>query len=340
MARKKTETPVALKRENELTGMIVEVKGVHFFVQVEDGDFYCCKTFRGTVSENHDSTLAVVGDVVNIKPTNPGEGEEIGEGLIMRVIERRMKLCRKRNRRTNRSGEAEHVLASNIDQLIIVASATMPPLRAGLIDRYLAYAESENLEAIIVVNKIDLEDDMEALHEELSGYQEIGYEVMFVSAVTGKGIGPLREKLMGKTSVLSGHSGVGKSALINALMGSDELATGEVSHKNLKGAHTTSNAIMMTIPGKKKKGETSPRQGFVIDTPGIREFALSGIDKLDLRDCFVEFRKYTPDCGFATCTHTNEPNCAVIAAVEAEKIRVERYESYLALYDSLEESSF
>lgn len=338
MAKKKPEKQRA--GEHELTGTIVEGRGVHFFVRAQNGDVFCCKTFRGTVSENADSTLAAVGDVVYIKPTNPAEGEQLGEGLITRVTERRMKLCRKRDRRTNRSGEVEHVLASNIDQLVIVASPVMPPLRTGLIDRYLAYAESENLDAIIVINKIDLEEDMDALHEELAVYEELGYDVLFVSAMTGKGIAELRKKLMGKTSVLSGHSGVGKSALINKLLGEEELETGEVSHKNLKGAHTTSNAVMLTVEGKRKRGETSPEYGFVIDTPGIREFALSGIDRDNLRHFFIEFRKYAPDCEYSSCTHTIEPNCAVIDAVEAGKITVERYESYLAIYGSLEDSSF
>lgn len=329
MARPKKSNANRVKSD-EQSGIIFEGKGMHYLVQASDGEFYNCRTLRSTVSENPDATLAVVGDSVTLKPTLAPDEENYGEGVITKVFERRMKLARKRNRKTNRSGEAEHVMASNIEQLVIVSSVAMPPIRLGLIDRYLAFAESEGLDALIVINKMDLEHS-----EELAGdveiYRSLGYKSLLLSSVTGMGMDELRRELQQKISVFTGHSGVGKSALISALTG-EELRIGEVSQKSLRGAHTTSNAIMLSVPGK-----TKDDAGFVIDTPGIREFALTGIDPLDLRHFFIEFQNFAPDCGFSSCSHTIEPNCAVRSAYQNGEIFPTRYESYLAIYSTLDE---
>lgn len=311
--------------ESDLRGVIFEARGAYYLVRTPEGDAYTCKTLRTTLTDNPNSTLAVVGDRVRFRALEERNDVALHNGIITFVEKRRTALSRHRERRRNRSGETEHVIASNIDQLVIVTSVIEPPFRPKLIDRYLAFAEFERLAPLLVLNKIDL--DAEHLAPLLlEPYCKLGYDALALSAHTGDGIERLREKLIGKTSVFSGHSGVGKSTLINALTGSD-LPTGELSEKTGKGAHTTSNAVMLIV-----SCPDSNEQGYVIDTPGIREFSLDGIAKEELRHLFVEFRRYASDCAFASCTHTTEPDCAVLAAVERGEISASRYESYLTLF--------
>lgn len=316
--------------ESDRHGIIYEARGPYYLVHTPQGETYTCKTLRTTLTENPNSTLAVVGDRVRFRPLEERNGVALHNGIITFIEKRRSTLSRNRERRRNRSGETEHVMASNIDQLVIVTSITDPPFRAKLVDRYLAFAESERLKAIIVLNKIDL--DTENLAPSLLKlYNELGYDTLLLSAQTGEGIAQLREKLIGRTSVLSGHSGVGKTTLINKLTGSD-LPIGELSEKTRKGAHTTSNAIMLVV----SKPDSS-EYGYVIDTPGIREFSLEGIAQEELRHLFIEFRKYAPNCAFSSCTHITEPDCAVRAAMERGDISPMRYESYLTLFAEAQE---
>ncbi len=326
-----------LRRKNFVTfddsdwhGVIYEVRGPYYLVHTPQGETYTCKTLRTTLTENPNSTLAVVGDRVRFRPLEERNDVALHNGIITFIEKRRSALSRNRERRRNRSGETEHVIASNIDQLVIITSITDPPFRPKLVDRYLAFAEFERLTALLVLNKIDL--DTEHLAPSLLKlYNELGYDTLAVSAQTGEGIEQLRQKLIGKTSVLSGHSGVGKTTLINQLTGSS-LPTGELSEKTRKGAHTTSNAIMLVVSQPHSGG-----YGYVIDTPGIREFSLDGIAQEELRHLFVEFKKYAPNCAFSSCTHTTEPDCAVRAAVERGDISPMRYESYLTLFAEAQE---
>ncbi len=306
--------------------------GTHYVVRADSGEYYKCKTIKSTQTENPEATLVVVGDIVLFRPFPDELGDDLPEGIIHKVLERKMRLARKRNRKTNRSGEVEHVLASNIDQLVIVASGAEPPLRKGLIDRYLAFAEAEGLQVLIVVNKLDLVG-LQELDEQLQIYVDLGYRVLTVSATKKANIDQLRETLKGKISVLSGHSGVGKSSLINALIKDADLKTGELSQKSLKGAHVTSGATMLEITGSK-----ASHSGFVIDTPGIREFALIDIDRQNLRHYFIEFNRFTNACKYTSCLHINEPGCAVKQAVEDGEIDPERYTNYISIFETLEEN--
>jgi len=216
--------------ENDWHGVIYGVQGPYYLVHTPQGETYTCKTLRTTLSENPNSTLAVVGDRVRFRPLEERNDVALHNGIITFVEKRRSVLSRNRERRRNRSGETEHVIASNIDQLVIVTSITDPPFRPKLVDRYLAFAEFERLAALLVLNKVDL--DAEHLAPSLLKlYNELGYDTLAISAKTGEGIEQLRSKLIGKTSVLSGHSGVGKTTLINQLTGSS-LPTGELSEKN------------------------------------------------------------------------------------------------------------
>jgi len=308
----------------DLEGIVVECKGRAITVETDDGE-YICKTYRSTVSENPDSTLVVVGDRVVIKPIVQPTQTTSGEGLIQEVKARQTKLCRSRERGANRSGELEHVIASNIDTLFVVSSIAEPQFRIRLVDRYLAYAEYERITPILIVNKIDLAKPGE-LEEMINLYAPLGYEVMGVSAEKNIGLERLKAKIIGKTVVFSGPSGVGKTTLVNRLTGLN-LPVGEVSEKTLKGLHTTTFAKRIKVTND--SGET----GFVIDTPGIREYGLAFIPREELRHCFVEFRKFAPHCRFPSCTHTNEPDCAVLKAVERGEIAASRYDSYRAIFE-------
>ncbi len=308
----------------ELEGIVFACRGLAITVRTDDGD-YLCKTYRSTVSENPESTLVVVGDEVVVKPVVQPIENALGEGLIQRVKARRTKLCRSRERETNRSRELEHVIASNIDQLFIVSSVAEPEFRSGLVDRYLAYAEYERITPILIVNKIDLAEPNE-LTDIRRRYASLNYEVVMVSAKQGVGLDILKTKMMGKTSVFSGHSGVGKTTLVNQLTGMN-MPVGDVSEKTMKGLHTTSFATMIEVKGEHDE------LGYVIDTPGIREYGLTFIPREELRHCFIEFRKFAPYCRFPSCLHTHEPDCAVLQAVERGEIATSRYESYLAIFE-------
>ncbi|MBC8043413.1 MAG: ribosome small subunit-dependent GTPase A [Rhizobacter sp.] len=315
-------------------GTVIEVRGARFLIRTATAEGkvknLLAKTYRNTFSENPDSTLVAVGDRVGFKRmSNESEGDmRIGEGLITFVELRRTKLSRTSGTSTE-SEQVEHIIASNVDQVIAVASATNPLLKRRLIDRYIVTAELQSLPVVIVVNKIDLVEAAEVV-ELMRPYGVLGYTVLFISAEDLTGLDDLREVFMGKTSVLSGHSGVGKSTIVNRLLGSEVMPVGEVSLKTLKGSHTTSNAAMLELP----LGGGVP--SYLIDTPGIRELGLWNITAENLSRGFIEFKAFESQCEYIACTHVDEPNCAVINAAERGEIDTERYESYLAIRSSLE----
>jgi ribosome biogenesis GTPase len=214
-----------------------------------------------------------------------------------------------------RNPRNERPLAANVDIVVIVASVHSPPLRTGLIDRYLIATQNGGMTPVVVVNKIDLLQNEQEL-DELKAYQDIGVPVVLCSTCDGRGLEELRKLLEGKTCVFTGHSGVGKSSLANALMPALELRTGEVEYK---GRHTTTTSSLHELPGGTR----------IIDTPGIREFGLFGVDAKDLRHFFPEFEPYAAHCNFNDCTHTHEPVCAVRDA------NLPRYGAYLRIYGSL-----
>jgi ribosome biogenesis GTPase len=307
-------------------GLVTEVSGASYIVIADDGTEFRARTFPGTKADNGDTSLVVVGDRVELKLIETGTA--LSEAVIIFVHPRRSALTRKRDVRRNRSKEKTQVIAANIDQLVVVVSAYEPLLNTRLIDRYLVFAESEKLETIIVVNKMDLEDSTET-SELMKPYKALGYTVFYTSAEKKRGMKSLKKALAGKLSAFSGHSGVGKSTLINQLFGYERLKTGETNWKTGKGLHTTSNSVMLLLPGG----------GYIIDTPGIREFNLADITRENLRFYFKEFLAFMHECAFSSCTHTVEPGCAILGAVESGRIDSDRYESYLAIYESTDRDS-
>lgn len=225
-----------------------------------------------------------------------------------------------------RGERLEQVIAANIDNLFVVSSVAMPKFNNKLVDRIIVAGESSHLNIQLVINKTDLgQDDEMAAWIDL--YRSIGYNVIPSSIVTGEGIEEIMNILSGKKNLFWGHSGVGKSSLLNKMFPYLNFRVGEISSFTQKGKHTTVTSILTR----------TAEETYVIDTPGIREIAPYGINKESLGHYFIEFAPYIENCRFNTCTHYHEPGCAVIEAVENEDIPVERYESYIYLLENIEE---
>jgi len=250
-------------------------------------------------------------------------------GVITKIEERRNHLSRKlpKVRGASYRGERlEQVIAANIDNVIIITSVTSPEFNNRVLDRFLAAVESSHLKVIIVMNKIDL-DETGISADWKNLYEGIGYRFILTSAETNVGISLLKEELRDAKNLFWGHSGVGKSSLLNKLYSELNLKIGEISQFSSKGTHTTVTSVMIKVE----------ENTFIIDTPGIREIDPYGIRKSDLGHYFVEFVDYINTCKFNTCTHHHEPGCAVIAAVENNLISTERYDSYLRILDTIED---
>jgi ribosome biogenesis GTPase len=256
----------------------------------------------------------VAGDRVEV------ERHADGTAAIEAVEERRTELAR---RAPGQGARRAKVIVANVDQVVVVLAAAHPEPRLRMLDRFLVLAESNELAALVVVNKVDLVDAV-AVRSQFGLYQDAGYPVLYTSTATGEGLDSLRAQLCDRVSVLTGPSGVGKSSLLNAIEPGFTLRTGEVSAAVRKGRHTTVTAELLPLGCG----------GYVADTPGLREVGLWGIPAEELDHYFPEFRAYLGRCRFGYgCSHTHEPGCAIRAAVEAGEIPVERYESYRALHE-------
>lgn len=298
---------------------IVRAEGAHFIARTPSGEETKVKTYKGTSSENENATLVAVGDRVRL-----GVQEE-GDTVINHVERRRTKLSR---RAAGRRDVFEQVIVANVDLLVIVASVDDPPLRPGIIDRYVVAGLQGGLENLIVINKTDLasKQGLTSIVEEfVELYASLGYTSVGVSATDNHGLDPLRDAIVGRTSVFAGHSGVGKSTLVNALLGSEVERTGELQRKFNKGAHTTTSSSLHLVPGLPDT--------FLVDTPGVREFANFELDSENLKFFFAEFLDIQQACKIPNCSHLHEPGCAVMQAVEDDEIHVERYNSYTKLYE-------
>jgi ribosome biogenesis GTPase len=265
-----------------------------------------------------------VGDEVMVS-MEPGEEKT---GLIKKIVPRRNSVVRQSPRLKHHL----HLLAANVDQAVLIATIIQPDLKPGFIDRFLLMTEPHNIPTVIVLNKADLynQDQLELFDALEYLYSDIGYQVLLASAHTGIGIDRLKKMLQGKTSMISGQSGVGKSSLINAVQPLLGLRTTELSDYSGKGQHTTTFAEMLPLDDG----------GYIIDTPGIKTLSFNYLEPQDVAHNFREFFQRSTSCRFHNCTHRNEPGCAVKEAVENGKISELRYQNYLAIMDEIEQQNY
>ncbi|MEJ5351471.1 MAG: ribosome small subunit-dependent GTPase A [Melioribacteraceae bacterium] len=316
-----------------IKGIIFKIESKNYYVFDENNKEVRCflrGKFQKEFSIKKDKLLtldiAAVGDVVEFNLNNDGTG------VITEIHPRRNKISRKAPRikgASIRGERLEQIIAANVDNLIIASSWLNPKFNNRLIDRMIVVAESSSVQPVIVINKIDLDTNDER-KKWVNLYKQIGYNVFETSTISKSGLDELRNFLTGKINLFWGHSGVGKSSLLNQLYPGLNLKVSEISDYTLKGRHTTVTVLM------KKVDENT----FVIDTPGIREIDPYGIKKEDLSHYFKDFKDYIYDCKFNTCTHHHEPGCAVVKACQEGKINEERYKSYLNILETVEEDLF
>jgi len=308
-----------------LDGLVIKAQSGFFTVRTNGGDFIC--RVRGRLKKKRrDTDLIAVGDRVCISLVKDGSGmiEEIAERE--RALARLAPIARGRgSRRWDRGGylsERQQIIVANPDHAIFVFSCAEPLPRLRMLDRLLVGAEVQHIPAIVCANKIDLVGHQEA--QSLFGiYHEIGYPVLYTSAVTGEGVDGLRDMLQGKLSALVGPSGTGKTSLLNAMQPGLGLRVREVSQATRKGRHTT--VVPQLLP--------LDVGGWVADTPGLRALALFDVDPEELDAYFPDIAPLVAHCKFSDCTHTVEPGCAVIQAVEDGQVSRHRYESYVRLHE-------
>ena len=300
----------------QMDGLVIKSTGSWYEVLTDGGKTVNCRIkgkFR-TLDIKTTNPIAV-GDRVVIAPEPDQE-----TGLITVLQPRKNYIIRKS---VNLSKQAQ-IIAANLDQAFLIVTLASPRTSLGFIDRFLVTAEAYEIPAKLIFNKLDLFNDegLEIIEEHQLIYENAGYPCYSVSAIKKTNLDQIRELLKDKVTLVSGHSGVGKSTLINALLPGKELKTGQISDWSDKGKHTTTFAEMFQLPFG----------GYLIDTPGIRELGVFDIEKQDLGRLFPEIRKLMENCRFHNCRHINEPGCAVLEALDNEELESSRYDSYLSIY--------
>jgi len=306
------------------SGIVVRSTG-SWYVVITDGGTLVKSRLKGRfkIKDIRTTNPIAVGDRVDFKLSEVDK-----TGLIVHIHERKNYIIRKA---TNLS-KTSHIIAANLDQAVLIGSLIKPRTSTGFIDRFLVTAEAYHIPAILVFNKVDLYDDKVKLRlkEFVKIYSEAGYSCLITSAKKGFHIGEFKEMLQDKVSLLTGLSGVGKSALINKIDPSLNLKEGEISQAHLKGKHTTTFAEMFSLGFG----------GDIIDTPGIKEFGLVAFEKTELGQRFPEIRQLMNQCRFSDCLHINEPGCAVREAIENGSFPAFRYQNYLNMLNDIRPESF
>ena len=308
-----------------MKAIVYKSTGSWYVVQNEEGTVLNARILGKFKMDGLTSTNPIaVGDIVSIEKENELEGS-----VTITEIDNRHNYI---TRTSPANKHKHHIIASNIDQSLLFATLKDPKTSQGFMDRFLISSEAYHIPSIIVFNKMDLykEKEMEKFEEVKSIYEAVGYTVMGMSIEKNEGVEEVKNLLKYKTTLLSGHSGVGKSSFINTIFPELLLKTQDVSGWSGKGLHTTTFAEMFNLPFG----------GRVIDTPGIRELGLVDIPKQELSHYFPEMRNLINDCQFNNCMHTNEPNCAVKSAVEEGSIHMDRYISYCTILDKIEDKSY
>jgi ribosome biogenesis GTPase len=307
------DVPAATGATSGMRGVVMNGTGGVWTVRATDGAQHQA-TMRGRLKQEGADKIAV-GDDVRLEEEDRG-----GSWVIAELYPRRSRLAR----RSPGGARGERVVVANIDQVIVVFALAKPEPHPRMLDRFLVIAAANEIQARIVLNKRELVSDLPAWLDE---YRLAGYPIHVTSVKEKIGLDELAEALHGRTSALSGPSGVGKSSLLNAIYPGLNFRVGEISESVNKGRHTTVGAAMHPLPDG----------GFVVDTPGLREIGVWNLLASDLDDCFIEFRPFLGKCRFGDCSHVHEPGCAVRDAVAARAIGASRYDSYLKLLAELEQ---
>lgn len=303
-----------------MKGLVIKNTGSWYTVLTDDGSTVDCK-IKGNFR------------LRGIRSTNPiavGDRVETRDGFITEIEDRRNYIIRKSINLSKQS----HIIAANVDQALLVITVVKPETSTTFIDRFLASAEAYRVPVILVFNKTDLLNDEERHYQEMmiQLYETIGYECHAISAMSGEGVEALKDRLTGKITLLSGNSGVGKSTLINRILPDANLRTAEISDAHQMGMHTTTFSEMIPLD--------SQQQGWLIDTPGIKGFGTFDMEREELTSYFKEIFEFSKQCKFSNCTHTHEPGCAVLKAVEDHYIAQSRYQSYLSMLDDKDENRY
>lgn len=299
-----------------MQGTVTKSMGLWYLVEGSDGQIYSCRLKGKFKLQNKKiSNPVAVGDEVEIIEDQGNPEAKI----IADILPRKNYIIRTSPKKKGHG----HIIASNLDQAIVVVTVANPRTSLGFIDRFLVTAEAFRIPAMILCNKIDLltTDELAGLKEKMKEYERLGYKVEFVSALDPNDIERLKSVLANKTSLISGHSGVGKSTIINELIPEADQKTSEISDFSEKGTHTTTFAERFKLAD----------QTYIIDTPGIKELGLAEIESEELSHYFPELRELLGQCKFNNCTHTHEPGCAIASAYEAGNISQSRYDSYISM---------
>lgn len=306
-----------------MKGVVIKFTGIWYQVYIYEKDIELAARLKGIfrTEGSRDTNPIAVGDIVSIET-------ELGDYVISEIEPRKNYVIRQSPKRK----AMRHIIAANIDLAVVVGAIKKPRTSTGFIDRFLVSTEAYRIPTMIVINKVDdlREKDRAILNDWVATYTKIGYSVLCTSTITGEGIEELKQIIANKRILFSGHSGVGKSSLLNQLDPALDLKTGDISKVHEKGMHTTTFSEMFRL--KDYHAE-------IIDTPGIKEFGILHTEEHELKDFFREFTPYLNQCKFHNCLHLNEPECKVIEAIRAGHISPWRYGNYLGILEDIRDQS-